>query len=244
MWNIYDKLIELIPDNQVVSDIKQTKRWTLLATETGIGSAMKFEEEAINLAQYIGQDLKEVGRLIKSWNNQEASIGLAAINSFVNQEQQVIKNFSNYYLTEIDALTQMTKLSHQKVGMIGHFPYIDRYPEMKKFITVFELSPRSGDLPSAATEFLLPEMDVVFITASTIINKTLPRLLELSKNAQVILVGSSCPITPILFEEGINQIGGTCYHGKLNDLIEKKETEKLPFSKLGKPILAMKNGEL
>lgn len=54
-----------------------------------------------------------------------------------------------------------------------------------------------------------PTQDYVFVTAVTLVNKTLPRLLQLSRHAFVTLVGPSTPLTPLLFREGISQLAGT-----------------------------------
>ena len=74
---------------------------------------------------------------------------------------------------------------------------------------MLERIPGTDDLPDPACEYVLPEQDYVFITATAIINKTLPRLLELSRGATVFLVGPSTPFTPVLFQHGIHTLAGT-----------------------------------
>jgi uncharacterized protein (DUF4213/DUF364 family) len=76
-------------------------------------------------------------------------------------------------------------------------------------LTVLERNPGPNDLPDPACEYVLPEQDFVFITATTITNKTMPRLLQLSRSASVFLVGPSTPFTPLLFNHGINTLAGT-----------------------------------
>ncbi|MEN6473015.1 MAG: DUF364 domain-containing protein, partial [Syntrophaceae bacterium] len=66
-----------------------------------------------------------------------------------------------------------------------------------------------GDLPDPAAEYILPLQDAVFITATTLINKTLPRLIELSRESFVVLVGPSTPLTPVLFDYGVKALAGT-----------------------------------
>ena len=48
----------------------------------------------------------------------------------------------------------------------------------------------------------------MIITGSAAINKTLPRLLELSKNARVILTGPSVSCCPELLRIGIDRLHG------------------------------------
>ncbi|WP_265457237.1 Rossmann-like domain-containing protein [Enterococcus sp. HY326] len=242
MWSIYNQLIAGIPETAKVQDIRRTSRWTLVASEWAIGSAMSFQKENGQSEKFVGTSLKKLASLILSDDLSEASLGLAAINSFYNQEKKIYNTFSEYSLFKEDALKQIHNMKQQKVGMVGHFPYIDRFPELRKFTTVFELAPRLGDLPAERAEDLLPKMETVFITASTLVNKTLPHLLELAQGAQVILVGASCPLSPHLFSAGIEQIGGTYYPLSLTELVEKKTEKQLPLSKLGIPVLAVKDG--
>ena len=46
------------------------------------------------------------------------------------------------------------------------------------------------------------------MTATTLINKTMPRLLELSRNARVVVAGPSTPLHPLMFDHGIELLGG------------------------------------
>ena len=76
--------------------------------------------------------------------------------------------------------------------------------------------------------------------ASTLVNKTLPRLLELSKNAYTILAGPSCPLCPQLLELGIDRIAGlvvTDTEGMKEKI--RKEISGPPYP-MGKPFLLTK----
>ena len=46
------------------------------------------------------------------------------------------------------------------------------------------------------------------MTATTLINKTMPRLLALSRDAFVCVVGPTTPLTPLWFDLGVDLIGG------------------------------------
>lgn len=71
-------------------------------------------------------------------------------------------------------------------------------------LVVLERRPLPGDYPDPASEYLLSDWEYVFITGTTIINKTLPRLLELCRGSKIILTGPSTPLTPALFRHGID----------------------------------------
>jgi uncharacterized protein (DUF4213/DUF364 family) len=100
------------------------------------------------------------------------------------------------------------RLRRKKVTVVGHFPELEPLAEICD-LTILERQPGAGDLPDSACEYILPAQDFVFITATALINKTLPRLLELSRNAFTVLVGPSTPLTPLLFNHGIHGLAGT-----------------------------------
>lgn len=93
-------------------------------------------------------------------------------------------------------------------AVIGHFHKLENYLKEAASVAVLERRPAGDDYPDSACEYILPEQDFVFITGTTLINKTLPRLLELAKDAHVVLVGPSTPMTPILFDYGVNELSG------------------------------------
>lgn len=239
MWKLYDELIAAIPKGIKIIDIYQTKHWTMVSSDYGVGTAMKFTQEFIpTIQKYKGLELAQVASLIKSWDFQKASIGLAVINSYFNQIKQIEKNFSANKIVSGDAFDNLVEHAKtKKIGMIGHFSFIDRLNECPKNVYIFELKPRKGDYPASASEFLLPEMDIVYITGSTLVNKTIVRLLELAKQAIVILVGSSCPLSPVLFDFSIDVLAGTIYQTSIEELANKQIGQHMPLSKQGLPIM-------
>jgi uncharacterized protein (DUF4213/DUF364 family) len=46
------------------------------------------------------------------------------------------------------------------------------------------------------------------LTASALINKTMPRLLTLSRGAQIVVAGPTTPLHPLMFDFGIETLGG------------------------------------
>lgn len=95
-----------------------------------------------------------------------------------------------------------------RVAVIGHFRNMEILAASCD-LTVLERRPSNGDTPDPACEYVLPEQDVVLITGTTVTNKTLPRLLELSKGAYIALVGPSTPISPVWFDYGVDLLAGS-----------------------------------
>lgn len=65
-------------------------------------------------------------------------------------------------------------------------------------------------MPASAAPDYLPDADLVAITGMTFINHTLPDLLSCCKpDAFVLVLGPSTPLTPILYEFGVNLLAGS-----------------------------------
>lgn len=207
MWEMYDELINQVPPDIKILDMVQTKRRIYVQSEYGIGTAMTFSEKKLNKKQYIGGTISQIAPLLKSWEFNLASLALASINSFYNSEKQ-LNNQKVPLNMNHDIFMDYKDSTNKKIATVGAFYYLKRYPELEKAVKVLEIKDVPGTYPASACEYLLPEMEVVFITGSTIVNKTLPRLLELSKNSQVILVGGSTPLNSILYKYGVSIIAG------------------------------------
>lgn len=208
MWEIYDGLISRIPENIMVDEIVAGTSWTMVRAGTNVGVAMTVNETtAPSLANHslIGAPLKAVAGLVKSWNFIEAGIGMAAINAYYNS----VENKRKWHALKGDAFDLYSvNLTGKKVAVIGHFPNLEKRIAANNQLTILERRPMQGDYPDTACEYLLPQQDYVFITGSAFINKTMPRLLQISKNAKVILVGPSVPITPELYFYGVFELCG------------------------------------
>lgn len=144
---------------------------------------------------YAGRSLRDLARLVDSWNTSELAIGLAAIGAHYNR-----------YDLEGDAGNGLDALpADGRVVVVGGFPGIrDRLPGCH----VVEMVPDEDEYPAAAADWLLPGCDTAVITASTLSNFTLPRLLDQAELARVALVGPSTPLSPRLFDHGIEVLSG------------------------------------
>jgi len=215
VWKIYDDLIDLIPADLLVIDCMVGLHWTLIRSARGIGAAMTLKggKAGKDLANITGMPLKELATYVKSWDMLQASLGQAAINSVLNNPGNIMA-ITGQAITktaepdEANAFPQfLPEITGKRVAVIGHFPNIESL-SLTCQLSVLEREPQAGDYPDPASEYILPRQDHVFITCTAFINKTMPRLLELSQNARIILVGPSVPMAPLLFNYGVETLAG------------------------------------
>ena len=95
------------------------------------------------------------------------------------------------------------------VSTIGHFRGGEKLAGMRE-LRVFEKDPRPGDYPEREEDRLLPGSDVVVITGMALTNGTMPHILELCRDSQIVaLSGPSVPVSPIWFDHGVTALFGT-----------------------------------
>jgi hypothetical protein len=146
---------------------------------------------------------QELAAYALSENFLEASIGLAAINSLleVNEQDAVEMNASEVL---------MKKGAGKNVAIVGHFPFIPRLRREVGNLWVIEQHPTGDDNPAEAAADLIPRADIVALTASALINHTLDDLLALcNPDAPVLILGPSTPLSPVLFDHGATIIAGS-----------------------------------
>lgn len=217
-WQIYDGLLDLIPAELMVTDLA-VSRVSLVGNSAGGVGVASADRSGQRLRhhdrQLIGKPLRELASLVRSWDFELASIGVAAMNSWFNSvdrlEQLATDSAMRLDQSDCDVLTSRAEeLAGHKVALIGHFEHGINALSGVCDLTVLERDPKGSDLPDSACEYLLPGMDIIFITGMTVANKTLPRLLDLAGDAQIILVGPSVPCAPEVFRGRVSQLAGSC----------------------------------
>ncbi len=212
MWTLYDELIATVPGDATVEDCLAGLSWFLVRS-TGTGVAMRpheVEGPVPGAGSFRGMKLRELAAKIKSWNWYEAAMGLAAINSCLNEPETVRRNCGNLLHEEQreDVFHVLREDLHGKrVAVVGHFMGLERLAPICQ-LSILERRPLAGDIPDPACEYILGKQDFVIMTATTLINKTMPRLLALSRNARVVVAGPSTPLHPLLLAHGVDVLGG------------------------------------
>ena len=222
-FSLYDVLVGGVESRETIERTVLGERWALVETRKASGMAMFNEGHSIEpiFKGFEGLTLREAASAVKSWNLEEASLGLAAANAFYNTEERIealgVRSTMDIYSTVGIDLHGLT------VGIIGHMKGPEGLHEKAKAVYTLERAPQEGDYPDSACDLLLPRCDLVLISGSTITNKTLPHLLELCEKATVILQGPSVPLCPELLELGIDRITGMAIEerGSIRERVEQ-----------------------
>lgn len=218
-WSLYQTLIDGIPDDIEVVDAL-VGHWAAIRAESGgLGLAMTYEGGPPASAedwQIRGRTLRDVAAYAMSWDLRLASLGVAALNAWYAQPERLAGHPGVTWGPTTSYFASPDAFGSGRTAVIGHFPDVEEAPED---VIVLERNPRGADLPDAAAEYVLGSCSRVIVTGSTLVNKTLPRLLELSADAEVHIVGPSG--TPFLdaYPASVVEIAGgvavdpdACWH--------------------------------
>ena len=221
----YEILRQGLPDTLSVRELIHGISWTAAVLSDGrTGVAMHTAGETVPrmFTDMTGLPLSEAGKALMSWNMEEASEALAAVNAWYNTADCGCAAPEARTLDGID-------VRGRTIGMVGHMlGHSNITAELLSpaaALYIMDREEKQGAMPDSACEYFLPLCDLVIITGSAAINKTLPRLLELSRGAEVVLTGPSVSCCPALSELGIRRLNGriiTDPEAMLRAIVEKR----------------------
>lgn len=183
----------------VAAEVESERRCGLAATQPGAAFSGPRVREAGRLADLNSRELCELAR---SSSPTEVAVGMAAINALLP------RNPSTW--VDINAADVLAERGREApVALIGHFPFVDWLRQRIPALWVLELDPQPGDLPASAAADVLPQAGIVAITSMTLLNHTFDGLMALRRpDAQVMLLGPTTPLAPLLFEHGVDLLCG------------------------------------
>lgn len=212
---LIETLLNLAPDGRVC-DVRVGLHWTAVAVEVngrrqcGLASTLTEEHqhgrgpdvpEAGNLYAFSAKELAAYALLERLTM---CSIGMAALNALLPDPPEET-------MVDINAEEVIARYGEGKsVALIGSFPFIPRIKDRVGKLTILEKNPHAGELPAGMASQVLPEADVVALTAMTLVNHTFEGLLKLcSPQAVTLLLGPSTPLHPAGFEHGLSLLSGS-----------------------------------
>jgi uncharacterized protein (DUF4213/DUF364 family) len=141
-----------------------------------------------------GRPASELAAWAKSLDSIHAAVGLATLNALVEKPLDAV---------ETDLLTLLPVGPDDVIGMVGYFgPLVEPLRKRCRALHILERHPgaESGLLPESAAGEVLPRCQIVILSATTLLNRTLDGLLQLCRNArEVAILGPSTPLLPEVF---------------------------------------------
>lgn len=211
---IIDELLTALPDAEVLN-VQIGLRWTAVVVQVdgekrcGLASTLTaaYHHDGQSHVEAAGQLETFSALTLARWANHEhptlASVGVAALNALLPRQPETWQD-SN--AEDVIATHGAGKI----VALVGNFPFIARLEPRVGKLMVLERNPQAGQFPAQAAPEIIPQADVVAITGMTLINHTLESLLALCRpQSEVLILGPSTPLSPLLFAYGANLLSGS-----------------------------------
>lgn len=208
-WALYDELIAGVPEDLVVEEAVCGMLWTMVrASNGGVGLAMTTNRHGIpaQTRGMAGMPLRRAAELARSWSFIEAGLGIAAMNAFYNTPERMEKLGARKNPGKFctDGIAHVG----ERVCLVGALKHPEGTFDGAQSVVTLEREDLPGTYPDSASEFLLPGCDIAVITGSAMVNKTMPRLLELSAGARTVITGPTTPLAAPLLRFGAGRLAG------------------------------------
>lgn len=205
---VLNDILSIIKPCAIKNVMVGTFTTAVVSRRCGLASTMRepcspdTNKKVSNLGHLTNMKVNELSEYILSDNHLEASIGMAAINSSINVDEDKF--------TEINAADIIQKRGENKnVAIIGNFPFIKRLKDKVKNLYVFEKKMSADFYTEDMMPDILPKIDILAISGTTLINHTFDEIMGFcNPNAFKIMLGPSTPLTSILFDYGIDALSG------------------------------------
>ena len=120
----------------------------------------------------------------------------------------------------------------KRLAVVGRFPYLDEIRAKATQSWVLELEPEGDEVGPGGAADVLGQAEVVGITGSTIANGTLEELLgKCRRDAFVVLIGPSTPLSPVLFDYNVSALCGVLADDPaqtLDSIVNEGSTRRIP----------------
>lgn len=213
--SVYELLRDYAAQPDPIRELIIGPVWTWCQTDKGIGLAMSPQTVLRTLSwpgTLCGRAVGEVAGWLSSWEPYAATVGMAATNAALADLKPAPTGESlkpgTLWPPNLAVFEHfLPRIADKNVVVVGRYPGLEALATHCR-LSVLERQVQGGDYPDPAAEFLLPEAEWVFLTASSITNKTFPRLAELAASAQTVLMGPTVPWLPEWADYGIDYLAG------------------------------------
>ena len=214
-YEIYDLLQDYAGGSQALDELILGQVWTY-CDAGAIGLAMSPDASTRTLpwsGELKGQRVSALTGWLREFDVWKSAVGMAVVNAGINARASApdgIDLISEGYSNNLAVFEHFrSDLADKHVVVIGRYPGLHEWAQKNQIdMAVLERQPGPQDYPDSACEYLLPDADWVFITASSLTNKTFPRLARLARGATTVLMGPTTPWLPEFYHFGIDYLAG------------------------------------
>jgi uncharacterized protein (DUF4213/DUF364 family) len=208
--SVLDDLLASLAEDAPVREVRTCVHWTAVVSKhCGLASTLHSERHPHGhmVVQGVGslheRSALELAQFAKSDRSLEASIGMAAINSLLDVDEE--------QCVELNAAAWLAERGRgKKIVIVGSFPFISRLREEVDELWVLERHPAEEEWGAEEASEIIPQADVVAITGTSLINHTFEDLLALCRpDSSIMVLGPTTPLSPVLFDYGVDVISGT-----------------------------------
>ncbi len=230
---ILNNILKSIKEDAPVDDVRRGLNWTaVVSRRVGLASTVAQDfgchhgKSEGREGTFTDMTALELARYCLEDGMANASLGLAAVNSLLDI------NPRRY--ADIDGLQIAREMGKRKnISIIGHFPNMEALAKDARNLWIIEKRPGPGDYPEEQGSVFIPQSDIVVISSTTLLNNTLPGILELCRKGSVkMLLGPTTPLSEVLFEYGIDVLAGSVVTQK--DTVLKSISEGASFMQIKK----------
>ena len=166
--------------------------------------AVPKQEEIALVQTLLGKPIGEAVSLIQTPAPFLISLGVAALNAANAPDPDMVEP-SNFPAENLIAHLGKEKIT----GLVGEFPFTKQLAQRVGTLHLFELKPVPNSLPRDLWEIMLPKLDVLAITATTLLTRQMAWYLSRAPQAKIVILGPTTPNAMVLFEYGVNYLCGS-----------------------------------
>lgn len=212
---LLERLLSTLPEGRV-QDVLVGMYWTAVVVEVegslqcGLAATMLDEahhysrQAAVPDAGFLHQRrARQLAGLVLSQSVVEVSVGMAALNALL---PRLPESWVDIHAEDVIARYGADAAARQRGNAPPSQPSCPRVGTL----WVLEQQPVGDDLPAKMAPEIIPQADVLAMTSMTLMNGTFDDLVALPRpDAVTLLIGPTAPLSPLLFDYGVNIISGT-----------------------------------
>jgi uncharacterized protein len=205
------QILDTAENKSVITEVKIYLNWIIVKSidyaMSTLFSGMPglIEPQGMNtyMGDILGKNAIEVAEeYLVSKESLKRAVGMACLKSILP---------TPLYYEEGNAIDRHREFAREHpTCFIGHFSEAQQWRSEGSPVDIVELFPRAGDIHWNNSHKILGQAELVLMTGLTLVNDTFEEVVRRTPGARCrVIMGPTVPLSPVLFDYGLDQIGGT-----------------------------------